>query len=214
MIAISEHLRNHGFDPDVYTHTKISGIWGKLREFYDLEAIDERENNMDPPENDVVASEPRMWKDFDLPFAEFGDEIMLRARARNPSSAPSSPAQFDPEAPQSSKKRKAGEISGKASRSSTVEDTEDNDSPAPSPAPKSTRGTRSAKRAASKARKAKEESVEEEEKEEEEEDSGDADESEEEETGTPASKGRTATAARGRSRGKAVAPRRGRARGR
>ncbi|KAH8889777.1 hypothetical protein GQ53DRAFT_795101 [Thozetella sp. PMI_491] len=187
MIAISEHLRNHGFDPDMYPHTRISGIWSKLREFYDLEAIDERENNMEPTDEDPVAGEPRRWKDFDLPFAEFGEEILRHARARNPGSPPDSPPQFDPEAPHSSKKRKAGEISGKPSRSSTVEDTEDNESPAPSPAPKSARGTRSAKRAASKARKAKEESSggeeEEEEENEDEEDEEEGEDDDEEEAG-------------------------------
>ena len=215
MIAISEHLRNHGYDPDLYPHTKISGIWAKLREFYDLEAIDERENSMDPPEDDLVIG-LRKYKDFDLSFSEFGDEIMRRARTRNPSSPPSSPADYDPDAPLSSRKRKMGDMSsasGKQSRSSTVEDTEDNDeSPAPSPAPKSARGTRSAKRAASKASKAKEESAESE-SEAQEEDSGDADESEEEETETPASKsGRGGVKTRGRTR--AAARGRGKARGR
>ena len=213
MIAISEHLRNHGYDPDFYPHTKISGIWGKLREFYDLEAIDERENNMEPPEDDLVTG-LRKYKDFDLPFDEFGYEIIRRARDRNPGSPESSAADFDPEEPLSSRKRKAGEISsasGKPSRSSTVEDTEDNESPGPSPAPKSARGARSAKRAASKASKRKEESEEEEESGDQEDDSGDADESEEEETETPASKsGRGGT--RGRGRGRTTA--RGRARGR
>lgn len=44
MIAISEHLRNHGFDPDVHRHTRIPGIWQRLRQHYNLEAVDEREN--------------------------------------------------------------------------------------------------------------------------------------------------------------------------
>ncbi|KAJ2974836.1 hypothetical protein NUW58_g8530 [Xylaria curta] len=47
IIAISEHLRNHGFDPDVETHTRIPGIWTKLRQFFDMEMIDERDNSFD-----------------------------------------------------------------------------------------------------------------------------------------------------------------------
>jgi DASH complex subunit ASK1 len=234
MIAISEHLRNHGFDPDFLPHTRIPGIWAKLRTYYNMEAIDERENNIDYIDDENF---DRRFLDFDLPFAEFGEEILSRARA-DPSEAPTSPAQWEPEDEQpSGKKRKRGtdtpamsSSAGPKTRDSTVDDTE-GETPVRSPAPRTARGARSSKRAASKARKAKEESAEveasgeeeeedddEEEEEEEEEEgekeeeAGDAEEgSEEEESGTPASK-----SARGgaRSRGKARTRGRGRARGR
>ena len=44
MLSISEHLRNHGFDPDVEAHTRIPSIWAKLRTQYDLDIIDDRDN--------------------------------------------------------------------------------------------------------------------------------------------------------------------------
>lgn len=42
MIALSQHLRNHGFNPAKEPHTRIPGIWKKLRSLYNLEALDER----------------------------------------------------------------------------------------------------------------------------------------------------------------------------
>ncbi|KAK3688130.1 hypothetical protein B0T22DRAFT_376804 [Podospora appendiculata] len=199
ILAISEHLQNHGFSLEACPHTRLPGIWAKLNDFYDLNALNERDiNNMGPSDEDLT--KPRRWIDFHLPWADFHDLIIAKTRA-DPSEAPSSPAQWDPDDPATgardgndatettdTKKRKRTEAANKA-RSSTVGDTE-NDTPAPSPARKSARGARSAKRAASKARKVKvtdEESSESESAEEE--DSEDADEEgEEEETGTPASR--------------------------
>ena len=42
MIALSQHLRNHGFNPAKEPHTRIPGIWKKLGSLYNLEALDER----------------------------------------------------------------------------------------------------------------------------------------------------------------------------
>ncbi|KAK3390481.1 chromatin modification-related protein EAF7-domain-containing protein [Podospora didyma] len=209
ILAISEHLRNHGFDPDTFPHTRISGIWVKLREFYDLDAVDEREYGMDPLDEE---GRPRRYRDFDLPWAKYGDLIMDR-RLADPSEAPSSPAQLDPDyqspPPAEGKKRKrpATESTMKT-RSSTVEETPENDSAAPSPAApspaprKPAKGARSSKRTASKARKAKEESSSSSSEPEsaEDEESGDGDEEvEEEEMGTPAPK-----ASRGGGRGREI----------
>lgn len=204
MLAISEHLRNHGFDPESCPHTRIPGIWAKLEEFYNLEAIDERENNMDPPEEE---GQPRRYHDFRLPWDEYGELMMERARA-DPSEAPTSPAQWDPNAPPGeSKKRKRGAAeSTTRARSSTVEDTE-NDTPAASPTRKSGKSARNAKRTSSKARRAKEESPSEEGSSEE--DQPEEDEVEEEEgRGTPMSTKGGRGGARGRGSG------RGRVRGR
>ncbi len=63
MIALSEHLRNHGYDPTVEQHTRIPGIWQKLRTLYNLDVIDERENSFD-------YDEPDKFLDFKLPEAE------------------------------------------------------------------------------------------------------------------------------------------------
>ncbi|KAK4231295.1 hypothetical protein QBC38DRAFT_533634 [Podospora fimiseda] len=107
MIAISEHLRNHGFHPEKHPHTRIPGIWKKLNDFYNLEAVDERENSMDPPEE---PGQRRRYLDFDLPWVEFGELKLERARA-DPSEAPSSPPQWDPHDPTyggDGKKRRRG----------------------------------------------------------------------------------------------------------
>jgi MRG-binding protein len=42
MIAISEHLRNHGYTSPRDDHTRIPHIWEKLKSLYNLEALDER----------------------------------------------------------------------------------------------------------------------------------------------------------------------------
>ncbi|KAL2189534.1 CT20-domain-containing protein [Thermothelomyces heterothallicus CBS 203.75] len=202
MLAISEHLRNHGFDPETCPHTRIPGIWAKLEEFYNLEAIDERENNMDPPEEE---GQPRRYHDFRLPWDEYGELMMERARA-DPSEAPTSPAQWDPNAPAGeSKKRKRGAAeSTTRARSSTVEDTED-ETPAASPTRKPGKGARNAKRTSSRARKVKEESPSEEGSAEEDQ-SGEEDEVEEEEgRGTPVSTKGGRGGARGRGSGEADA---------
>ena len=214
VLAISEHLRNHGFDPDAYPHTRLSGIWRKLREYYDLDAVNERENQLVPPPDEP--GRKRVWKDFSLPAKDYGDLILKRA-ARSSSEAPSSPPQWDPDAPRDSKKRKRGDRdSAPRARSSTVEDTE-GDASAPSPARKPARGV---KGRAARASRTKEEvkpessTSETDPSEAEASDSGDADEEEDEdETGTPASKsgrgGRGRGTGRGRNRGRA----RGRGRG-
>ncbi|KAI0469436.1 chromatin modification-related protein EAF7-domain-containing protein [Xylaria cf. heliscus] len=84
VIAISEHLRNHGFDPDVETHTRIPGIWTKLHQFFDLEMIDERDNSFDYVRSLGGDEAPEeIYKDFDLPAHEFHDLMWARAAANN-----------------------------------------------------------------------------------------------------------------------------------
>ena len=41
MIAISEHLRNHGYTSAQDDHTRPAGIWKKLGHLYNLEGLDE-----------------------------------------------------------------------------------------------------------------------------------------------------------------------------
>lgn len=205
MLAISEHLRSHGYDPAVYTHIRIPGIWKKLSEFFNMPVIDERENSMDYAED---PNYDERFKPFDLPWQEYGEAIMQRAVA-DPSEAPTSPPQID-KSPIISKKRKRGDAVGHPkTRSSTVDDSEaDNDADAeeaqPNPARKSARSARSAKRAASKA-KAESPEAEDNAEDEEDEESEEEDESEEEEE-TPATKssrgGRSWRRGRARARGR------------
>lgn len=210
MLAIAEHMRSHGYDPAIYTHLRIPGIWKKLNEFFNMPMIDDRENTLD------VIQDPSyddQFKPFDLPWDEYGDLIMQRAIA-DPNDPPTSPAQLH-KSPTSSKKRKRGDpASGHhpKTRSSTVEDSEaENDEDAmeanTNPARKSARSTRSAKRAASK--KAEEEENESEE-ESEGEDGEDSESSEESNSSSEEEELPAAKTTRGPGRGW----RRGRARAR
>lgn len=181
MIAISEHLRNHGFDPDVETHTRIPHIWAKLRLFYNMDAIDERDSAFDyyapgSGNHDGAAAEEEppenKYKYFELPPNEFHDLMWARAAAGpGEESAPPSDAGADTpiEKPAAgTRKRKRGtrgggdaaadaaSVAGSATtktRASTVDDT-DQETPIPSsPAGRTTaRGARSQRRAVAKAK--------------------------------------------------------------
>ncbi|ATY64455.1 CT20 family [Cordyceps militaris] len=216
MIAISEHLRNHGFDPDVHQHTRIPFIWQKLRAYYNLDLIDDRENVEDDDDDD------ERYLDFALPYDDYLEPMMHRAIAA-PSEAPTSPPQLDLSSPPPPPPRRRSHNSGSgrrkrpresskaaaASRATDPDDTEDGTDAPASPAPKQTRGGRGRTRAASKVEKA--ETTEEEEPDEDDDDETDGgdDTSEEEESGTPVVKPtrgvgrpRGATRGRGRRRGK------------
>ncbi|KAI1205711.1 CT20-domain-containing protein [Annulohypoxylon truncatum] len=207
MISISEHLRNHGFDPDVETHTRIPCIWDKLRLFYNMEAIDERDNSFDyvKGEGEGQEEEPEQkYDDFDLPAHEFHDLMWERAAAKPGEESAPSDADIDvpssKPAPVAGKKRKRGGTRGAAdstadaasvagstttkTRASTVEDT-DQETPLPSSPAARTRGAQKQKRAAARAKAESvepdvEEDAEEEEEVVEEEDNGEEEADEEE----------------------------------
>ncbi|KAI0100839.1 chromatin modification-related protein EAF7-domain-containing protein [Nemania sp. FL0031] len=206
IIAISEHLRNHGFDPEVETHTRIPGIWRKLRQFFDMEMIDERDNSFDYVRSLGGDEAPEeIYKDFGLPPPEFHDLMWARAAADenepdNWSDTENTAAAADGESnvgtgaatrkkQTQTRKRKRGDtaadaasVAGSATaktttrRSSTVEDTDQETPVVSSPVSRSARGARSQKRAAAKA---KTESVESEHDDEEEEEEDDEESSEE-----------------------------------
>jgi MRG-binding protein len=92
MIAIATALSSHGF---ASTHTRIPGIWAKLRTLYDLDALDEREKNHIGihPHNSSASpeaengedneTEHREWdEEFSLPEDQFG-ELMWTRRFNN-----------------------------------------------------------------------------------------------------------------------------------
>jgi MRG-binding protein len=141
MIALSEHLRNHGYDPTIETHTQIPGIWKKLNTLYNLDIIDERENSLfDYEDGDD------QYLDFELP--EEYEEPMFMKGKRSPSEAGSSPPRLDrsPSLPPA-RKRKRGDTVIQKNRASTVDDTDEaRTSPAKSPTPKIMRIGRSTKR--------------------------------------------------------------------
>ncbi|ESZ91626.1 hypothetical protein SBOR_7988 [Sclerotinia borealis F-4128] len=155
MIALSEHLRNHGYDPRVDQHTRIPGIWKKLRTCYNLDVIDDRENSFDYEDD----TEDR-FPEFTLPDDVYGEMCFMRGKrtAKEISEAPSSPPRLmetsepkdspEPEIQGTTKKRKRGK-----ERGSTVDTAETRTSPPThSSPPRSTRAGRSAIRAAGKAK--------------------------------------------------------------
>ena len=131
MVALSTYLKSHGFDPQVYPHTRSSGIWSKLSTLYNLSVIDERENSFDFGEEDHYEEK---YHEFALPEDDFGGDMWEKGRLpegevdedfqRQPS--------MEPELP--TRKRKRGDtLSMGKTRASTVEDTDDaGTSPAPS----------------------------------------------------------------------------------
>ncbi|KAM3077233.1 hypothetical protein ACMFMG_003303 [Clarireedia jacksonii] len=164
MIALSEHLRNHGYHPRYDPHTRIPGIWEKLRTCYNLDIIDERENTFEWDDDG-----DERFLEFKLPDEEYGETMFMRGKRSDDdvSESPSSPPRFsesgdsrdsaeaepEPEI-HGTKKRKRGDLSAKKDRASTVDTAETRTSPPAhsSPPPKSTRAGRSANRAAEKAK--------------------------------------------------------------
>ena len=173
MLAISEHLRNHGFDPDVEAHTRIPSIWAKLRTQYDLDIIDDRDNiyRGEPAGVGTAAGAnavfEELYRDFELPPDDFHDAMFAR-RLAGPGDPPSSPPEWDADAPAAhTRKRKRGATTTSAAapdtssvagstatktRASTVEDTDQETLLPSSPATRTARGARSQKRAAAKAK--------------------------------------------------------------
>jgi MRG-binding protein len=141
MIALSEHLRNHGYDPTAEKHTRIPGIWQKLRTLYNLDILDDRENSFDYEDEDDK------FLEFQLP-AEYEEKMFMKGK-RSPSEPPSSPSELDPSpSPQGTRKRKRRDtVTQKTTRASTMEGTDEpGTSPIHSSPPKTTRAGRSTNR--------------------------------------------------------------------
>jgi len=105
MISISNALQSHGYSYNTSSgpHTRIPGIWAKLRSLYDLEALDERENrhagNITPEpspmdeemdEEEDLENEPG-WREYSLDEDKFGDLMWERRLERDSSRRDSSP---------------------------------------------------------------------------------------------------------------------------
>ena len=112
MIAILENLRSHGHTSPTDDHTKPSGVWKKLGELYNLEALDQREDGFGYPVLNDVTKEP--YVDFDLPDEEYSDMIFARRLApAGTSSPPALPFQMS-----------RGTAAQAGRRNSTVDDSE------------------------------------------------------------------------------------------
>jgi len=193
MVALSEHLRNHGYDPTVEKHTRIPGIWEKLRTIYNLDIIDDRENSFEYEDQEK-------FLEFKLPEEDYDEPTFMRGKRRSPSETPSSPPRLGRSSspvPQGTRKRKRADTVTTKNRASTVDDTDETrTSPANSPPPKITRAGRGTNRSmgrvkaeSSSRQQSKDTTVTEEEGPEETEEAAEDDEQEvEEEDGTPSPK--------------------------
>lgn len=99
MISIHNDMRSHGYATEDAPHTRIPGIWKKLHQLYDLDALDTRENEFafsddaDPDDPEEAVTIP----DFELPEDEFGQMMWHQRFHREDSAAASSPAQIPTE---------------------------------------------------------------------------------------------------------------------
>jgi MRG-binding protein len=151
MIALSEHLRNHGYDPQVDQHTRIPGIWKKLRTLYNLDIIDDRENSFEYEED----SEDK-YKEFKIPNdLNMEHEMFMRGKrpeAQTPSEVGSSPPRLFERSPSPRENRKRKrDLATKGEGTGSIADTDEvPTSPvaASSPAAKTTRSGRSTNRRA------------------------------------------------------------------
>lgn len=146
MIALSEHLRNHGYDPRTHHHTRIPGIWAKLRTLYNMDIIDERENSFEYDEY-----EKDKFLDFKLPDDDFDEEELFmrgkRIESEAVSSGSSPPRLNRSPSPQITKKRKRGDTVTKPRDASVADTDEPRTSPIRSSPPKATtRSVRSTNR--------------------------------------------------------------------
>jgi hypothetical protein len=193
MIALSEHLRNHGYDPTVEKHTRIPGIWEKLGTLYNLPIIDDRENSFE-------YEDQGRYLEFKLPEEDYNERTFMRGKRDATSETPSSPPRLGRSpspVPQGVRKRKRADTVTTKNRASTVDDTDETrTSPANSPPPKLARGGRGTNRSmgrvkaeSSSRQQSKDTTVTEDEGAEETEEAGEDDEQEaEEEDGTSSPK--------------------------
>lgn len=170
MIALAGYLRNHGYDPEIETHTRPAGIRAHLEKYYDLDTLGQREDHIDEDPNDPLCIEFALPEEYDELKWEQGRRNKQASRNKgkeprieNKKSRKSvetpdveeyntSPPRFNPSASPApvTRKRKRGDTVTQT-RGSTVEDTDDatssRHSPVPAAAASTTRSVRSTKRA-------------------------------------------------------------------
>ncbi|MCJ1270311.1 hypothetical protein MMC22_010207 [Lobaria immixta] len=135
MVAISQHLRNHGYTSQQDDHTRIPYIWEKLKNLYNLDALDERENFLGDlrPEDGDSTKEP--FCQFSLPYDEYGELMFAKRLAPEGSFSPPS-----------LQRQPSGESDNETRRQSTIDDTDDQPSPTSAIGQRPSRGTRGSRR--------------------------------------------------------------------
>ncbi|MCJ1474481.1 hypothetical protein MMC13_003139 [Lambiella insularis] len=88
MLSLSQHLRNHGHNPQKEAHTSISGIWEKLGSLYNLKILDESEDSFGDAISEDVDPMKEAYVPFKLPPSDFGDLMFERRLAHQGSSSP------------------------------------------------------------------------------------------------------------------------------
>ncbi|CAG8982479.1 hypothetical protein HYALB_00002258 [Hymenoscyphus albidus] len=137
MIAISEHLRNHGYDPTIEKHTRIPCIWEKIRTMYNLDIIDKQENSFDYEDGD------HKFFEFKLPEDDFEEPMFMKGKLGSSEAASSSPPRMErsPSLPPARKRKRGDTVT--RNRASTVDDTDEpRTSRTNSPAATAGKGTR------------------------------------------------------------------------
>jgi len=81
IMAIAELMKNHGVSSE---HTSINGIWAKLKTLYNLETLDELEDDFGTAEDDDAdadddSEKEKKWMEFALPEDDFA-ELMSNRR--------------------------------------------------------------------------------------------------------------------------------------
>lgn len=80
MIALSKYLRNHGYDPEIETHTRPAGIWAHLEKYFDLETLGQREDHIDDDPADPQYLEFALPADYDEMKWQQGNVELSRKR--------------------------------------------------------------------------------------------------------------------------------------
>ncbi|KAL8835490.1 MAG: hypothetical protein Q9170_003292 [Blastenia crenularia] len=88
MIALSQHLHSHGYDPSKNEHLRIPGIWKKLDSLYHLEALDERENAFSDANSPESDRNDETYYHFSLPREEYGEMVFEKRLAPDGSPSP------------------------------------------------------------------------------------------------------------------------------
>lgn len=161
MIALSKYLRNHGYDPEIETHTRTAGIWAHLEKYFDLETLGQREDHIDDDTNDPQYIEFSLPEEYNQLKWDQGniqksrlrksrkgkhrvqsegdnqnteDDEIIQSKEVEEEDWNDSPAQLDLSAtPPPTRKRKRGDTITRT-RASTVDDTDDARSSINSPA--------------------------------------------------------------------------------
>lgn len=154
MISIHNDMRSHGFATEDAPHTRIPGIWKKLNQLYELEALDERENQYafsdepDPVDRDDAPNMP----DFELPEDDFGELMWQKRFHREDSAAASSPAAMSIEDDKAMYHPGVGLLKERPGAASSQKA----ETPAEAtPTPKTTKNTRASRATAKSAKSAK-----------------------------------------------------------